>query len=76
MCSLKHMKFIIRLIYNFSNLLLIDELVDQFKRTFSKIDGILVVYLGSGVGATEMSTTFASLCLDKDRRRVFAGVHV
>ena len=52
------------------------ELVDQFKRTFSKIDGILVVSLGSGVGATEMSTTFASLCLDKDRRRVFAGVHV
>lgn len=34
----------------------------------------VVVSLGSGTGATEMSGNFPVLCLDKMRRAVYAGI--
>ena len=55
--------------YNF-----LGQLVYDFHKRFSSVDGKIIVSLGSGVGATEMSSSTTCLCIDKDRRSVFAGV--
>ena len=48
--------------------------MSAFQKRFKTVDGTIVVSLGSGVGATEMSSSTTCLCIDKDRRSVFAGI--
>ena len=52
----------------------LDEVVNEFHSWFRLIDGRIVISLGSGVGAMEMSLSTVCLCIDKDRRSVFAGI--
>ena len=52
----------------------LDEVVNEFYTRFRSIDGRIVISLGSGVGAMEMSSSTVCLCIDKDRRSVFAGI--
>ena len=54
--------------------ILLDEVVKEFHSRFRSIEGRIVISLGSGVGAMEMSSSTVCLCIDKDRRSVFAGI--